>query len=88
MPARASRLAVGIGVLGTASLALANSGTQLPLQGDYPQEIVVVMQGTIVICVVVAYELVRRYGLKRQQQKVGAELAAQAAAAANKEVAA
>ncbi|WP_431678981.1 ABC transporter permease [Kitasatospora sp. KL5] len=64
------------------------SGTQLPLQGDYPQEIVVVMQGTIVICVVVAYELVRRYGLKRQQQKVGAELAAQAAAAANKEVAA
>ncbi|MER5862671.1 ABC transporter permease [Kitasatospora sp. NPDC002040] len=64
------------------------SGTQLPLQGDYPQEIVNVMQGTIVICVVVAYELVRRYGLKRQQQKVGAELAAQAAAAAKKEVAA
>ncbi|MEV7179119.1 ABC transporter permease [Kitasatospora sp. NPDC093679] len=64
------------------------SGTQLPLQGNYPQEIVLVMQGTIVICVVVAYELVRRYGLKRQQQKVGAELAAQAAAAANKEVAA
>ncbi|MFI5532314.1 ABC transporter permease [Kitasatospora sp. NPDC051853] len=63
------------------------SGTQLPLQGDYPQEIVNVMQGTIVICVVVAYELVRRYGLKRQQQKVGAELAAQAAAA-KKEVAA
>ncbi|GAA0692676.1 ABC transporter permease [Kitasatospora atroaurantiaca] len=64
------------------------AGTQLPLQGNYPQEIVAVMQGTIVICVVVAYELVRRYGLKRQQQKVGAELAAQAAAAANKEVAA
>ncbi|GAA1198167.1 simple sugar transport system permease protein [Kitasatospora gansuensis] len=64
------------------------AGTQLPLQGDYPQEIVNVMQGTIVICVVVAYELVRRYGLKRQQQKVGAELAAQAAAAAKKEVAA
>jgi general nucleoside transport system permease protein len=64
------------------------AGTQLPLQGDYPQEIVTVMQGTIVICVVVAYELVRRYGLKRQQQKVGAELAAQAAAAAKKEVAA
>ncbi|GAA3060142.1 ABC transporter permease [Kitasatospora albolonga] len=63
------------------------AGTQLPLQGDYPQEIVNVMQGTIVICVVVAYELVRRYGLKRQQQKVGAELAAQAAAA-KKEVAA
>ncbi|MDH6580124.1 ABC transporter permease [Kitasatospora sp. MAP5-34] len=62
------------------------TAVQLPLQGDFPQEIVQVMQGTIVICVVVAYELVRRYGLKRQQQKVGAELAAQAAAAAKKEV--
>ncbi|GAA2744809.1 MULTISPECIES: ABC transporter permease [Kitasatospora] len=64
------------------------AGTRLPLRGDFPQEIVAVMQGTIVICVVVAYELVRRYGLKRQQQKVGAELAAQAAAAAKKEVSA
>ncbi|WP_441245760.1 ABC transporter permease [Kitasatospora sp. McL0602] len=67
---------------------LDTSGIQLPLKGDFPQEIVQVMEGTIVICVVVAYELVRRYGLKRQQQKVGAELAAQAASAANKEVAA
>ncbi len=62
------------------------TGSQLPLpqNGGFPFEIVPVMQGTIVICVVVAYELVRRYGLKRQQQKVGAELAAQAAAAAEK----
>jgi simple sugar transport system permease protein len=66
------------------------SGTQLPLpqNGAFPFEIVQVMQGTIVICVVVAYELVRRYGLKRQQQKVGAELAALAASAAKKEVSA
>ncbi|WP_051830235.1 MULTISPECIES: ABC transporter permease [Streptomyces] len=64
------------------------TGAQLPLQGGFPSEIVSVMQGTIVICVVVAYELVRRYGLKRQQQKVGEQLAAQAAAASNKEVAA
>ncbi|MFE9422220.1 ABC transporter permease [Kitasatospora sp. NPDC006697] len=55
---------------------------------SFPPEIVNVMQGTIVICVVVAYELVRRFGIKRQQQKVGAQLAAQAAAAAKKEVAA
>ncbi|MFG3055604.1 ABC transporter permease [Kitasatospora sp. NPDC048239] len=62
------------------------TGSQLPLpqNGGFPFEIVPVMQGTIVICVVVAYELVRRYGLKRQQQKVGAELAAQAAAANEK----
>ncbi|MET8697757.1 ABC transporter permease [Kitasatospora sp. NPDC058032] len=60
------------------------TGSQLPLpqNGEFPFEIVDVMKGTIVICVVVAYELVRRYGLKRQQQRVGAELAAQAAAAA------
>ncbi|MFF0297944.1 ABC transporter permease [Kitasatospora sp. NPDC004615] len=65
------------------------SGAQLPTRGDYPSEIIPVIQGTIVICVVVAYELVRRFGLKRQQHKVGAELAAQAvAAAAQKEVAA
>ncbi|MER5637046.1 ABC transporter permease [Kitasatospora sp. NPDC002227] len=64
------------------------SSVKLPLNGDYPQEIVAVLEGAIVICVVIAYELVRRYGLKRQQQKVGAELAAQAASAAKKEVSA
>ncbi|MFB7616116.1 ABC transporter permease [Kitasatospora sp. NPDC056181] len=67
---------------------LDTTGALLPNQGGFPQEIVPVMQGTIVICVVVAYELVRRYGLKRQQQKVGAELAAQAAANEKKEVSA
>ncbi|MFJ1826678.1 ABC transporter permease, partial [Streptomyces sp. NPDC088178] len=45
----------------------------------YDKEIVGVIQGVIVLCVVIAYEVVRRYGLKRQQSKVGAELAAQAA---------
>ncbi|MCX4883190.1 MULTISPECIES: ABC transporter permease [unclassified Streptomyces] len=46
----------------------------------YDKEILGVIQGVIVLCVVIAYEVVRRYGLKRQQQRVGAELAAQAAA--------
>ncbi|MEU9079369.1 ABC transporter permease [Kitasatospora sp. NPDC004745] len=66
------------------------TGNQLPLpkNGAFPFEIVQVMQGTIVICVVVAYELVRRYSLKRQQQKVGAQLAAQLAATEKKEVSA
>ncbi|MFJ5118484.1 MULTISPECIES: ABC transporter permease [unclassified Kitasatospora] len=69
---------------------LDSTGSQLPLpkNGSFPFEIVDVMKGTIVICVVVAYELVRRYGLKRQQQKVGAELAALAAANVKKEVSA
>jgi simple sugar transport system permease protein len=45
---------------------------------DYDKEIVGVMQGVIVLCVVIAYELVRRYGIKRQQRQVGEQLAAQA----------
>ncbi|MGK5630805.1 ABC transporter permease [Streptomyces sp. URMC 123] len=56
---------------------LERTGTQLEFEG-YAQEIVGVMQGVIVLCVVIAYELVRRYGLKNQQRKVGEQLAAQA----------
>ncbi|NUQ97557.1 MAG: ABC transporter permease [Streptomyces sp.] len=53
----------------------------------YDKEILGVIQGVIVLCVVIAYELVRRYGLRRQQQRVGAELAAQAATTQKQEVA-
>jgi ABC-type uncharacterized transport system permease subunit len=53
----------------------------------YDKEILGVIQGVIVLCVVIAYEVVRRYGLKRQQQRVGAELAAQAATTKKLEVA-
>jgi general nucleoside transport system permease protein len=51
----------------------------------YDKEILGVIQGVIVLCVVIAYEVVRRYGLRRQQQRVGAELAAQAAATTQKQ---
>lgn len=44
----------------------------------YDKEIAVIMQGLIVIAVVVSYEAVRRWGLRRQQQRVGEELAAAA----------
>lgn len=47
----------------------------------YDKEIAVIMQGLIVIAVVVSYEAVRRWGLRRQQQRVGEELAAAARAA-------
>ncbi|HET6637100.1 MAG TPA: ABC transporter permease [Streptomyces sp.] len=56
---------------------LDRTGIYLELNG-FAQEIVEVMKGVIVLCVVVAYEIVRRYGLRRQQQKVGEQLAAQA----------
>lgn len=54
---------------------------QLQFNGFQP-EITQIMEGTIVICVVVAYEVVRRYGLRRQQRNVGAKLAAQETQAA------
>lgn len=57
---------------------LERTTNHLEFQG-YDKEILGVIQGVIVLCVVIAYEVVRRYGLKRQQQRVGAELAAQAA---------
>lgn len=44
----------------------------------YDKEIAVIMQGLIVIAVVVSYEAVRVWGLRRQQRRVGEELAAAA----------
>ncbi|WP_255955136.1 ABC transporter permease [Streptomyces odontomachi] len=54
---------------------LERTTNHLEFQG-YDKEILGVIQGVIVLCVVIAYEVVRRYGLRRQQQRVGAELAA------------
>ncbi|POX54210.1 sugar ABC transporter permease [Streptomyces sp. Ru71] len=45
----------------------------------YEKEIATIMQGVIVFTVVISYEAVRQWGLRRQQKRVGAELAAQAA---------
>ncbi|GCD35313.1 ABC transporter permease [Streptomyces chrestomyceticus JCM 4735] len=56
---------------------LDRTGSRLEFEG-YAQEIVGVIQGVIVLCVVIAYEIVRRYGLRAQQRRVGEELAAQA----------
>ncbi|MFV0128147.1 ABC transporter permease [Streptomyces sp. HMX112] len=54
----------------------------------YDKEIVGVIQGVIVLCVVIAYEVVRRYGVKRQQRQVGEKLAAQARSNDSQEVSA
>ncbi|MBU3869609.1 ABC transporter permease [Streptomyces sp. 4503] len=70
---------VGIALAAVLWGFLERGANRLEFEG-YDKEIVGVMQGVIVLCVVIAYELVRRYGLKRQQQRVGAELAAQARA--------
>ncbi|MDQ1619721.1 MAG: ral nucleoside transport system permease protein [Actinomycetota bacterium] len=44
---------------------------------DISKEIVLIMQGTIVLSVVVAYELVRRYSIAAEQRRVSRELASQ-----------
>ena len=41
---------------------------------DISKEIVLIMQGTIVLSVVVVYELVRRYGIVAEQRRVSREL--------------
>ncbi|MDI3409305.1 ABC transporter permease [Streptomyces cavernicola] len=78
--------AIGIALLGRggpvgiafASLLWAfldKASAELDYRG-YDTEIAVIMQGLIVIAVVVSYEAVGRWGLRRQQQRVGKELAA------------
>ncbi|MFF0422885.1 ABC transporter permease [Streptomyces sp. NPDC004520] len=78
-----------VGILFSALLFafLDKASSSLDIAG-YPKEITQIMQGIIVIAVVVSYELVRRYGLRRQQQKVGEQLAAGGAIKTDKEVAA
>ncbi|MFJ8664733.1 ABC transporter permease [Streptomyces sp. NPDC093600] len=68
---------VGI-ALGAILWGFLERGSQKLEFEEYDKEIVGVMQGVIVLCVVIAYEVVRRYGLKRQQRQVGEKLAAQA----------
>ena len=53
----------------------------LDLEG-VSKEIVTIMQGIAVLSVVIAYEVVRRYGIAAQQREVGRQLAADEAALA------
>ena len=60
--------------LDKSALALDNVGV--------PREIVLIMQGAVVLSVVVAYEIVRRYELAAEQRRVAAQLRAAAPRAA------
>jgi general nucleoside transport system permease protein len=59
---------------------LDQSSQILDIEG-VPKEVVIIMQGTIVLCVVIAYELVRRFGEAQQQKRVSAQLASEQPAA-------
>jgi len=64
---------------------LGKSANQLDFIG-VPREIAAIMQGVILLSVVIAYELVRRYRLVLQQKDVAAQLAATPAAPAGQAV--
>ncbi|UED84514.1 ABC transporter permease [Streptomyces profundus] len=66
--------AVGMAFAALLWAFLERTGTHLEFRG-FDQELVGVMQGIIVLSVVVAYELVRRWGVRRQQRLVGEKLA-------------
>jgi general nucleoside transport system permease protein len=70
---RNNPVGIAVGAVLWAFLERASYG--LEFEG-YDKEIVGVIQGVIVLAVVIAYEVVRRYGLTRQQHRVGVELAA------------
>jgi len=54
---------------------LDTSRTILDLSG-VAKEVITIMQGVIVLSVVIAYELVRRYQIRRDQTRVARELEA------------
>ena len=64
---------------------LDNSSNALEFEG-VPKQAVLIMQGVIVLSVVIAYELVRRYRVRLVATEVGRQLAADEATAERKEV--
>src|SRR3954452_1343406 len=67
---RNSPIGIAVGALLWAYLDVA--ANRLQIQAGVSNEIVTVMQGTIVLSVVIAYELVRRYRVASEQRRVAA----------------
>jgi ABC-type uncharacterized transport system permease subunit len=65
---------IGMGLAAVLWSFLGKSANQLDFIG-VPREIAAIMQGVILLSVVIAYELVRRYRLVLQQKDVAAQLA-------------
>jgi simple sugar transport system permease protein len=65
---------IAIGALLWAYLEVSANPLQILVQVS--SEIVTIMQGVIVLSVVVAYEMVRRYRIAQEQRRVARELAA------------
>ncbi len=70
---------VGVAVAALLFAYLDVASNPLQIIADVAPEVVKIMQGIIVLSVVVAYEMVRRYGAVQEQRKVARELQAVAA---------
>lgn len=69
-----------LGIVFAALLWSALDSSSNALQGiGVPNQLVTIMQGTIVLCVVIAYEIVRRYGVALEQREVARALASTSA---------
>ncbi|GAA4347776.1 ABC transporter permease [Angustibacter luteus] len=67
---------IGVAIAALFFAYLNTSSNPLQIIAGVAPEIVVVMQGIITFAVVVAYELVRRYGVAREQRRVAEQLTA------------
>jgi general nucleoside transport system permease protein len=67
---------VGIALAALLFAYLDTASNPLQILANVAPEIVKIMQGVIVLSVVVAYELVRRYGVVHEQRRVAAQLSA------------
>jgi simple sugar transport system permease protein len=66
-----------IGIVFTSLLwAFLDTSANILQISNIPTSVVAITEGVVVLSAVVAYELVRRFGLKRQQRRVGEEIAA------------
>ncbi|WP_375488524.1 ABC transporter permease [uncultured Jatrophihabitans sp.] len=71
-----------LGIVFTSLLwAFLDTSSNILQINNIPTSIVAIAEGVVVLSAVVAYELVRRYGLRLQQRRVGRELAAPPAGA-------
>jgi ABC-type uncharacterized transport system permease subunit len=72
-----------LGIVFTALLwSFLDTSSNILQISNIPTAIVAIMEGIVVLSAVVAYELVRRFALRRQQRRVGRELAADTPVAA------
>ena len=86
--ARATQIAGRVGQGMALLFGFIQISSQILDFNDIPKEIFLIMEGVIILTVVIAYELVRRAGVRMEQRRVASQLAAARTASWEKEGAA